>query len=107
MSEYKVAYNACYGGFGLSKEASEYLNTHWGCNINPEYGYINEDVIPRHHKGLIEVIELLGEKANGFCAKLKVVTISIPMYRVDDCDGNETVETVETPDSCNWVVINE
>ena len=36
MSEYKVAYNACYGGFGLSEEASEYLNTHWGCNINPD-----------------------------------------------------------------------
>ena len=104
MSEYKVAYNDCYGGFGLSKEASEYLNTHWGCNINPEYGNINKDVIPRHHKGLIEVIELLGEKANGFCAKLKVVTISTPMYRVDEYNG---CESIETPDSHNWVIIHE
>lgn len=103
MSEYKVAYNACYGGFGLSKEASEYLNTHWGCNINPEYGYIDEDVIPRHHTGLIEVIELLGDKANGMCAKLKVTEIDTPMYRIDEYDGNESVET---PDSYNWVVIN-
>ena len=104
MSEYKVAYNACYGGFVLSKEASEYLNKHWGCDINPEYGYIDEDLIPRHHKGLIEVIELLGDKANGFCAKLKVATISASMYRVDEYDG---YESIETPDSYNWVVINE
>ena len=104
MSEYKVAYNACYGGFGLSKEASEYLNTHWGTNINPDYGYVDEDVIPRHHKGLIEVIELLGEKANGFCARLKVAKIDTLMYRVDECDG---YESIETPDSYNWVVINE
>lgn len=54
MSEYKVAYNACYGGFSLSKEASEYLNKHWCCDINPEYGYIDEDVIPRHHWSLLE-----------------------------------------------------
>lgn len=103
MSEYKVAYNACHGGFGLSREASEYLNTHWGCNIDPDYGYIDEDVIPRHHKGLIEVIELLGEKANGFCAELKVVAIRTPMYRVDEYDG---YERIETPDYYNWVVIN-
>ena len=104
MSEYKVAYNACYGGFGLSREASEYLNTHYGCNIDPDYGYIDEDVIPRHHKGLIEVIELLGEKANGFCAKLKVATIRTLMYRVDEYDG---YERIENPDYYNWVVINE
>ena len=104
MSEYKVAYNACYGGFGLSKAASEYLNTNWDANINPDYGYIDEGVIPRHHKGLIEVIELLGEKANGFCAKLKVATISTPMYRVDEYDG---YESIETPDSYNWVIIHE
>ena len=101
MSEYKVAYNACYGGFGLSKEASVYLNKHWGCNINPEYGYIDEDVIPRHHKGLIEI---LGEKANGFCAELKVATISTPMYMVDEYYG---YESIETPDSYDCVVINE
>ena len=104
MSEYKVAYNACYGGFGLSEEASVYLNTHWGCNIDPDYGYIDEDIIPRHHKGLIEAIELFGEKASGFCAKLKVATISTPMYRVDEYDG---YESVETPYSYNWVIIHE
>ena len=104
MSEYKVAYNACHGGFCLSSEASEYLNTHWGCDINPDYGYINKGVIPRHHKGLIEVIELLGEKANGFCAKLKVATISTPVYRVDEYDG---YERIETPDYYNWVIIHE
>lgn len=70
--------------------------------VHLDGGY--EDLIPRHHKGLIEVIELLGDKANGFCAKLKVTTISTPMYRVDEYGGNESVET---PDSYNWVIINE
>lgn len=104
MNKYKVAYNTCYGGFGLSKEASEYLNKHWNCNIDPEYGYIDEDEIPRHHKGLIEVIEMLGDKANGEHAKLKVTEIDTPMYRIYDYDG---IESVETPDSYTWVIINE
>ena len=100
---YKVVYNACYGGFGLSKEASEYLKKHWGCDINPGYGYIDEDLISRHHKGLIEVVELLGDKANGFCANLKIAEISTTMYRIDEYDG---FESVETPDSYDWVVIS-
>ena len=104
MGEYKVAYNACHGGFSLSKEASEYLNKHWGCDIDTAYGYIEEDVIPRHHKGLIEVIELLGDQASGAYAKLKVATISTPMYRVDEYDG---FERIETPNSYEWVNINE
>ena len=99
---YKVVYNGCYGGFGLSKEASEYLNKHCGTKIDPEYGYIDENEVPRHHKGLVEVVELMGEKANGFCAKLKIAEIDNPMYRIDEYDG---FESVETPDTYNWVVI--
>lgn len=104
MKTYKVVYNNCFGGFGLSKQASLYLNEKYGFNIDTEYGYIDEDVLPRHHKALVEVVELFGEKANGFCAKLRIAEISTPMYRIDEYDGNESVET---PDSYNWVIINE
>jgi len=59
----KVAYNACYGGFSLSKEACIKLNELNNFKkdddgyIDPEYGFINEDIIPRHDKNLIKVIE--------------------------------------------------
>ena len=48
--------------------------------------------------------EIMGEKASGFCAKLRIAEIHTPMYRANDYDGNESIET---PYSYNWVVINE
>lgn len=104
MKTYKVAYNACYGGFSLSEEASVYLNEHWNMNIDPKYGYINEEVVPRHHKGLIEVIELLGDKANKRTSELRIAEINSPAYRIDEYDG---LESVETPDSYDWTIIDE
>ena len=102
--KYKVAYNACHGGFSLSEEASIYLNEHWDMNIDPKYGYIDERVIPRHHKGLIEVIELLGDRANRRYSELLIAEIDSNSYRIDEYDG---FESVETPDSYDWVIINE
>lgn len=97
---YKVVINVCYGGFSLSKEASEILRDQ-GVDINPCYGYLHDD-LPRHDKRLVEVVEKLGEKANRKFSKLKVVEIDSPMYRIDEYDG---MESVETPDSVDWVVI--
>lgn len=101
--KYKVAYNACYGGFSLSKEASIYLNENWGFNINPKYGYIDDESVPRHHKGLIEVIELLKDKASGSLANLCIAHIDTPIYRIDEYDG---FEAVKTPQTYDWVVID-
>ena len=101
--KYKVAYNACYGGFSLSKEASIYLNENWGLNINPKYGYIDEESVPRHHKGLIEVIELLKDKASGSLANLRIAHIDTPIYRIDEYDG---FESVKTPQTYDWVFID-
>ena len=97
---YKVVINVCYGGFGLSKEASEILRDQ-GVDIDPCYGFLRDD-LPRHDKRLVEVVERLGEKANRKFSKLKVVEIDSPMYRIDEYDG---MESVETPDSVDWVVI--
>ena len=58
--------------------------------------------IPRHDKDLVEIVEELGEEANGSCASLSIEKIDTPMYRIVDYDG---CETVETPDSIGWVVI--
>lgn len=91
---HKVVYNACYGGFGLSKEAIQYLKDKHGLNSNEEF--------ERHDKRLVDVVEVLGDKASGFCAKLAIAEIDSPMYRIDEYDG---FESVETPETYNWVVI--
>lgn len=102
---FKVAYNACYGGFSLSSEAVALgkkiagPDSKWN-QIDSKYGL--ERGVGRHDATLIVVIEKLGDKANGMCAKLKIEEIDTPMYRIDEYDG---YESVETPDSVDWVVI--
>lgn len=99
---YKVAYNACFGGFSLSEEASEYLRDKFGIEINPKFGFIYD--LERHDVRLIETIERFGDDASGHCSDIKIETISSPIYRIDDYDGNETVKT---PDLIDWSVIKE
>jgi hypothetical protein len=58
--------------------------------------------ICRHDPVLIQVIEELGERANGECAQLAIEELpSGTAYRIDEYDGRETVET---NDSYEWTV---
>jgi hypothetical protein len=51
---------------------------------------------------LVEVVEELGEKANGFAAELEVIDIPKgTLYRIDEYDG---LESIETADEINWKV---
>ena len=123
----KVVYNACYGGFGLSKEAIQRYweikgqqvwieDALWGFTVwlvppeerltKPEPWYsapIEEriaynkkhseqtwyyDNVARHDPILVQVVEELGDKANGMCAKLAIAEVSGP-YRIDEYDGYE------------------
>ena len=113
----KIAYNGCYGGFSLSKEGvllGRKLSgdPKWGgvclkgdvwetgevCDF--EYGG-GRDLI-RHDPILIQVIETLGEKANGGCADLRIEEIpSGTAYRIDEYDG---IESVETKESYEWTI---
>lgn len=54
--------------------------------------------IPRDDIDLVAVVEELGEKANGMCAKLAITEVS-GKWRIDEYDG---AESVETPDSYHW-----
>jgi hypothetical protein len=81
----KVVYNACFGGFGLSKEAQVLLGR-------------NGHDMRRDDSALIEVVEKLGKRANGSCADLRVETVTGP-YRITEYDG---AEEIETPDSIEW-----
>ena len=99
---YKVVINDCYGGFGLSPKACDYLNEKYDLGLNRKYGFIDESSLPRHDKRLVEVVELMGKDANGSCASLTVKLISSKLYKVCSHDGNEWIETSDTQD---WVTI--
>jgi hypothetical protein len=115
----KVAYNSCYGGFSLSRAAILRAreisgDPKWGGpaikgdlwddgskgTVPHDYGSVSD--IPRHDPVLIQVIEELGDKANGSCAKLAIEELP-PMtpYRIDEYDGNERVMTA---DAYEWTV---
>jgi len=107
----KVVINGCYGGFSLSHKAflklREMKNKHaleepdyeepygdgstrgtWGID---KVGFFLRD-IPRDDKDLLEVIELLGEEANGECARLEIVEVPDGVeWEIDEYDGNEHV----------------
>ena len=109
----KVVYNACFGGFSLSLEAQKmhielkgkepkFYEGEWSWS---KHWYIEEpyDVcdrnIDRHDPDLVTVVERLGDKASGDCAKLRITEVSGP-YRIDGYDG---IETVEEPSGLNWL----
>ena len=107
---YKVVYNACYGGFGLSPEASKMLNRAKGYKkwsveyIDPDYGSIDIDSdIPRHDPDLVRIVEKLGEDASAPMGELKIAEIDDPRYTIEEYDG---YESVVTPSMIRWKVID-
>ena len=98
----KIVYNEQYGGFSLSSKASDYLKAEhpefwnaWGC-VNTVLSNT-----PRHSTALVEVVEVLGEAANGDSATLKIKEISSDLYRIDEYDGFEDVITPEDEEYIN------
>lgn len=106
MTTVKIAYNACYGGFGLSKEAVErYCEikgwtiepsaNKWTRKITDKYGervsfYAGD--LKRDDPVLIQVIEELGDKADGRFAELRLIEVEAgTLYRIDEYDGREDV----------------
>lgn len=102
----KVVYNACYGGFSLSDEAIEmYLNLkglkynkiqeRWGSRyvLDGFKDFYDRRDIERHDPVLVEVLEKLGDRANGECAKLKIEDVASGLlYRITSHDGYESVD---------------
>ena len=85
----KIVVNRCYGGFGLSEEAYDFLGLKW----DGYYGYAYMPDDKRTDPKLVECVEKLGEKANGKFAKLEVVEIPDDvMWEISSYDGWETIE---------------
>jgi hypothetical protein len=138
----KVVYNACYGGFGLSREAclrywelqgkevwienGDFMGIFTVWLVPPEeritlveaknwssmslterlaYNKKHSEQtwydrnVSRHDPILVQVVEELGEKASGDCAKLAIAEVSGP-YRIDEYDGSESVKQ---PDGYDWI----
>ena len=106
----KVVVNACYGGFGLSHEAIMRYSELAGLNlVRVKDGYLISDAyyidgvrdddhhwyyfdLERDDPYLVQVVEELGELADGEFAKLRIADVpdGVEWY-IDDYDGIETV----------------
>ena len=108
----KIVYNACYGGFSISDEATRmYLDlkgwtyteekTKWGSTFDvKEVNHFYDRNIDRADPVLIQVVEKLGEKVNGMCAKLRIEDVPEgTLYRITEYDG---YEDIETKDGIDW-----
>lgn len=99
----KIVINKCFGGFGISPEAYEYMGVQYKSICDTDFVYpINgsqEDF--RTNDKLIEFIEKYGsERASGRCAKLKIVEIPKgTRYRITEYDG---MEDIEADSSIGW-----
>ena len=59
--------------------------------------YFSPSNIERNDPALVQVVEELGDKANGMCAKLCIEEVPAgTLYRIDEYDGFESVETKDT-----------
>jgi hypothetical protein len=100
----KVAYNNCFGGFGISREAGEWLIQN---GIEEPYKSKIKDELENHwfgfmfdknrtHQLLIKVVETLGEDANGMLANISIAELhDKTIYRISCFDGFETIETLD------------
>ena len=89
----KVVVNRCYGIFGLSEAAIQWLKEH-GNNSG-----VNSS---RHDPILIECVQTLKDKANSRYSNLEVIEFEGNKYRIQNYDG---LESVETPNSIKWITI--
>jgi len=83
----KVLINECYGGYGLSQAAYEWLG------LDEWNGYGFAYATERNHPRLVAMLEALGsEAASDSYAKLKIVEIPDGVeYIIEEYDGLEWV----------------
>uniref|UniRef100_A0A6M3LT25 Uncharacterized protein n=1 Tax=viral metagenome TaxID=1070528 RepID=A0A6M3LT25_9ZZZZ len=81
----KIVINTCFGGFSLSPEAYKELEIDWD-----GFGFAYRG--DRDNPKLVAAVEKLGNKANGSCAKLKVIEIPDDVkYIIEEHDGSEHI----------------
>lgn len=110
LSYMKIVINQCYGGFGLSEEAVLLYGKKKGLNIIvvrdkimkglrhyyldevKDGNYFHENYIERNDPALVEVVNELGKKADGYRAELKIVEIPDDVkWTIEEYNGKEWV----------------
>lgn len=78
----KIVVNKCFGGFSVSEKVRDALG------LNLVYGEVD-----RTDPKLIELVEALGDEANGRSARLRIVNIPDDStdWEIDEYDGAERV----------------
>lgn len=104
----KIVINKCYGGFELSNKAYEYL-IKLGMTTSDDddkadivsfqfcgkKSYFFGVHIRRDNPLLVQVVEELGEEANGECSSLKIVEIPNDLkWEIDEYDGMEHISEI-------------
>lgn len=93
----KIVKNVCFGGYSLSDLALNRLAEVTGKSFNQcreDYDWSGDDD-SRAAPELVQVVEELGDKANGSFAKLVVVEVPEDVnWYISDYDGMETIEEV-------------
>ena len=101
----KVVINTCFGGFGLSDAAHRRLGSVYVEADDTEYGFGYWNTNPwnqgmesyemeyRSLPALVDVVELLGDEANGSSARLRVVDVpdDAIMPYISEYDGRELI----------------
>lgn len=113
----KIVYNACYGGFSLSDEATEMYLTRKGIEWfkgsdqysdyykvlhNGDYKYFDTEQIARTDPVLVEIVEelVIKARANGRNAPLRIIDLPPgTKYFIDESDGFEQIKTIT---NINW-----
>ena len=96
----KVVYNICYGGFSISPEAlTRMQELGFTGNFSKWRDLIRLHDCSRHDPILVQAVEELGKKANGFKSDLRIAEVFGP-YRIEEYDG---AETVYEPSDYDWI----
>jgi hypothetical protein len=119
----KIVYNGCFGGFSLSQAAvrryleikgipfteekveTSFRDTRYriGSSVMGEGEYFyDHEIEDRTDPILVQVVEELGDKANGSCAELFIRELTPgTRYLLREYDG---LEWIETEDEMEWSV---
>ena len=103
-----VLYNTAFGGFGVS-EAAAYRLRELGVRVRVTVEiidgerevYVGDVPCPRHDARLLQVFEEMGQEMAGRACILAAKHVG-HVYRIDEYDG---AECVETPEDIDWVYV--
>lgn len=94
----KVVYNGCYGGFSFSDAACKRLIE---LEVQDADMSGSRDVC-RHDPKVVQVVEEMGDDADGRCASLCIAVLKGSQYRIDEYDGSESVQE---PNDISWTSV--